>query len=514
VHCPLCLGESASAAKAALDRAAQSAGLYLAQWPGAQQGLRDRSEVLEAQGEFAAAVDLRERILATAPKDPVLRWELAHAQLALGASFAPKSRYKAREWLRKGADTCEALSKEDPANIQYQRDRAVALGTISRIDLNLSQLTGAVASASESVSILEQLTASDRRNASFRLDLRAAHVSLSNAFYQSGQAADALRNATLAVSIQEEEAARNPDNPDFPRQAAANYRNAGNIRSLLKDFQGAVEQYRKAEAVDRKLLARYPTRFEFSEALRADLDSIAATYLAFGDTPSALRAYTDAFEIARSAVSVESTEESLASVAKAHEGLANGLGAMSRWDEAIAEERAAVAIRERQAAAGRDGDSLRRALARSDEALSRLYENRGDYKTAVAASGKARPFLEAAYVRLADDESRTELLNLLSCLRTQYLGNRGLRQRHRGRETDCDDHGGYRHHRAHKVASGIGRSIAAFRAPRGKSGGISQGGQRNGRASHRKAIVIALPQRPGLNLLVCRLRLHGSAAGG
>jgi len=40
----------------------------------------------------------------------------------------------------------------------------------------------------------------------------------------------------------------------------------------------------------------------------------------------------------------------------------------------------------------------------------------------VAASGRARRFLEAGYVRLADDESRTELLNLLSCLRTQYLG--------------------------------------------------------------------------------------------
>ena len=416
------LAESASAGKAALDRAARSAERYSAQWPAALQGLRDRSEVLEAQGEFAAAVDLRQRILAAGPKDPVLRWELAHAQLALGTSLASRNRLKALQWLTRGADTCADLTRQDPANIQYPRDRAVALGTMSHIELNLSRLTDAVASARESVSILEQLTASDRRNASFRLDLSAARVALSNAYYYSGQAPEALQNAAMAVAIQEEEAASNPDNPDFPRQAAANYRNGGNIKSLLRDFPGAVEQYRKAEAVDRKLRARYPGRFEFSEALRADLDSIAVIYLALGDAPSALRAYRDAFQIARLAASAQPSDESLTGLAAAHEGLANGLGTMARWEEAIAEQKAAVAIREQQAAGKTGSRTLARALARADEGLSKLYESRGDYRTALLVSEKPRRALEADYARLGDDESRTELLDLLSCLRTQYAG--------------------------------------------------------------------------------------------
>ena len=320
------------------------------------------------------------------------------------------------------ADTCAELSKQDAANIQYPRDRAVALGTMSRIDLNLSRLTDAVASARESVSILEQLTSSDRRNASFRLDLSAARVALSNAYYYSGQASEALQNAALAVAIQEEEAVSNPDNPDFPRQTAANYRSAGNIKSLLKDFPGAVEQYRKAETVDRKLRARYPERFEFCDALRADLDSIAAIYLALGDTPSALRAYRDSLLIARSAASAQPTDESLAGLATAQEGLANGLGAMARWDEAIAEQQAAVAIREKQSAGKTDDRSLQRALARADEGLGKLYESRGDYRAALLISEKPRHLFEAGYDQLGDDETRTELLNLLSCQRTQYAG--------------------------------------------------------------------------------------------
>ena len=416
------LDESAASAKAALERAADSAEIFIKQWPADLQGLRDRSEVLEAKGEFGAAVDLRQRILAAGPNDPVLRWELAHAELALGSSLASKRRGTALEWLQKGASACEALNKEDPANIQYQRDRAVALGTMTRIFLNLSRLTEAVSSARESVSILEQLTASDRRNASFRLDLSAARVALSNAYYFNGQAAEALENVALAVSIQEDEATRNPDNPDFPRQAAANYRNAGTIKSNLKDFQGAVEEYRKAEAIDRKLLAGYPGRFEFSEALRADLDSEGAIFLAIGDTPPALRAYRDAFQIAKAANAAQPAFESLASLAMAHQGLANALGAMSRWDEAIAEQRAAVAIHERRIAGKPANQDLQRALAVSDEELSKLYEKRGDYQAALAASTKSRPFLEADYASLADDESRTALLNLLSCLRTQYAG--------------------------------------------------------------------------------------------
>jgi len=415
------LDESASSAKIVLERAAKSADIYAEQWPADPQGLRDRCEVLQGKEEFASAVELRQRVLAASPNDPVLRWELAHAQLALGSSLVLTNRGKALQWLQKGAGACEALNKEDPANVRYQRDRAVALGSMTRVLLNLGRLGEAVACARQSVSILEQLTASDSRNASFRLDLSAARVALSNAYYDSGQAAQALENVALAAAVQEEQAARYPDNPDFPRQAAYNYRNAGRFKSYLKDFKSALEQYRKAEAIDRKLVARYPGRFELSEALRGDLDSVGGTFLSLGDTPAALHAYRDAVAVAKAATPAQPTAESLVSLAMAHQGLANGLRAMSRWDEAIAEQRAAVTIWERRVAGKPDNQGLRRALSRSAEELAKLYDGRGDYQTAVATAEKVRPFLEADYAAHPDDESAlTELRNALLCLRIQY----------------------------------------------------------------------------------------------
>ncbi|MFZ0589025.1 MAG: hypothetical protein WAM39_00950 [Bryobacteraceae bacterium] len=106
------LDESESPAKTILDRATKSADIYAVQWPADPQGLRDRSEVLQAEGEFASAVKLRQRILAASPNDSVLRWELAHAQLALGSSLVLKNRLQALHWLQGGADACEALSRE------------------------------------------------------------------------------------------------------------------------------------------------------------------------------------------------------------------------------------------------------------------------------------------------------------------------------------------------------------------------------------------------------------------
>lgn len=189
---------AAASTKSALDRAAQSAETYAARWPGDQQGLRDRAEVLQGKQEFEAAVELRQRILAGSPHDPALGWELALAQIALGTSLARKDRYKALDWLKKDIGACAALHKEDPANIQYQRDRAVALGTSTLILLNLSGLDEALKDARESVSILEELTAADPRNASFRLDLSAARIALADTYYQRGQAAEALANVAMA----------------------------------------------------------------------------------------------------------------------------------------------------------------------------------------------------------------------------------------------------------------------------------------------------------------------------
>ncbi len=413
--------DSALPAKSALERAWQSAEVYGKQWPLDAQGLRDRCEVLQAKRDFASAVELRQRILSGNPNDPVLRWELAHAELELGSALALKNRVLALDWLHTAAYASYALSKEDRSNVRYQRDQAVVLGTMTGVLVNLGRLGQALASAQQSVAILEQLTAADRLNASFRLDLSAARVALSNAYYNNGQTARALENVALAASLQEEQAARYPDNPDFPRQAAFQYRNAGRFKSYSRDLEGALAEYRKAEAIDRKLVTRYGARFEFYQALREDLDAIGDALLGLDNKPSALLAYRDALAVAQAATSSGLAPESLGGLAAAHQSLSKGLRSLLLWDEAIVEARAAVDVWERRVASMPANQSLQRARSRALEELARLYDDRGDYRSAVSTAEKARPYLEGDYADHPDDESaRTELRNALLCLRVEY----------------------------------------------------------------------------------------------
>ena len=413
--------ETHAARNAGNVRAARSAEDYTAQWPADPQGMRDQAEILQAKAEYPAAVELREQILAGNPKDPVLRGELAQAQLALGSFLVGNNNQQALEALQKAIDLCEALSKEEPANVQYQRDRAVAISRMSQSLWILGRLDEAVTRAGQSVSILEQLTGSDRRNASFRLDLSAARLALGTAQHEKGQIAEAGENIAAAAAIQEEQAARFPDNPDFPRQAANYYETVGNYKTAIKDFKAAMVAYRKAEGLNRKLVARYPQRREFAAALRSSMQYIGDTFISLGDSTSALDAYRDALRIVEAAEPAQPTEASIRTLGLAHRGLATGLAAMRRWDETIAEEREYIASVERIVAMNPADRDYKRSLSYAYRQLSLYYDGKGSTKSAIDASEKALPFLEADYAAHRDDStSAYALSSALFYLRNQY----------------------------------------------------------------------------------------------
>ena len=111
------------------------------------------------------------------------------------------------------------------------------------------------------------------------MDLSFARDVLAGAQFNNGHIAEAIQSMSMAVAIQEEQAARFPDNPDFPKQAAVYYRELALYRN---DDPAKMGEYRKAEALDRKLAVRYPGRFEFSDALRLDVRGIAEDVRASG----------------------------------------------------------------------------------------------------------------------------------------------------------------------------------------------------------------------------------------
>ena len=181
---------------------------------------------------------------------------------------------EALDWLRKACDIFQALSREEPGNAQYQRDVAVTFTNMVIRLRALNRYDEAEALARQSVSILDRLTAADRRNGNFAGVLSDARKWLAAVLVDKGQTAEAIESLSEAVAIREKEAERSPDSPELLRRVAEVYRQLAFYKNKQADMPGSLDVYRKAEAIDRKLVGHYPGKFEFLNALRLDVQGI------------------------------------------------------------------------------------------------------------------------------------------------------------------------------------------------------------------------------------------------
>ena len=403
-----------------LALATKSAEIFAATWPGDPLAMRDRAETLEAQDKAAESIPLRQRVLAANPNDPILRWELADAQLKLGVSLTGKNTQQALEWLRKAAETFDALHKEEPSNVQYETSRAHAFRNTARALVRIDRFDEAENSARQSVALFEQLAASDRRSANAQTMLGISYYDLTMVLGSQGRYAGAIQSISKALEIQEEQAAKNPDNMFFVRQTAEYHRVLARHKTHLKDMKGALEEYRLAEAMDRKVSARFPRNLEYAESMRSDLHNIADTLVSLGDAPQAVEYYRKALAIAKT---WPLTNDTLSSLSSAHRGLSDGLRAMARWDEAIAEQRMVVALESRIAALRLQDQMRHRRLGIAYRDLGTLFEGRGNYNSAVRITETALLFLEADYAAHRDNTTTgIQLWNALVYLRNFYVG--------------------------------------------------------------------------------------------
>ena len=94
---------------------------------------------------------------------------------------------------------------------------------------------------------------------------------------------------------------------------------------------------------------------------------------------------------------------------------------MTRFDEAVAEHRKAIAAYERRAALDPASVENRRSVALGYRDLARLHSQRGDFKSSSAVYEKTLPFLEADYAAHSDDVTTADVLrSVLLALRNQY----------------------------------------------------------------------------------------------
>ncbi len=448
------LQDSDAEQKAGFARALQSARKLAADEPANPQAEEDLADVYSASGDYRRAVEIWERVVAAGPKAASRRWKLYSAESNLGEALSSftgpspqsnlgwelthKDDQEALDILGKALAGLEALNREEPANAQYQRDRAV---TLQRIGLELvwfNRFGEAVGRERQAVAIQTQLAAADPRNAGFRLDLSMMQSGLAFTLYLAGQNAEAIDYMQRALTVQEQQAAEHPENPDFRFQAAVFHYQIGEFAAIgLKDNAGGLKHQRTAESLYRELVRQYPDKRPFVRALAGQLTAVGDTAMAAGDKPAAMEAYREALLDAEGLCAIKDpTDEEWTVRAEAHAGLGRGSDAMGHVDEAIAENRSAIADYQRVIARNPKSVSVQRKLSKSWTDLSGLYGGRSDWKAAVDASLHALPLVEAEYAAAPGDLLATRYLwDVLFRLRNWYtsLGeyDRGIEAAHR-----------------------------------------------------------------------------------
>src|SRR5215469_10901021 len=373
-------------------------------------------------GEVLRAVSIRERMLAAHPDSRQARWELLRSQIVVGEYFLFDENTRALDWSRKALAGIETMLREEPANLQYQRDQARDLVDIGWGSLMLGRVDEALANVRQGIAIQERVAALDPHNASFRWELSDYEWALSRTLGQKGDAAGMLESLNKTLALQQEQAAQQPGNTDLQLWGGRTQGAVARNLSRRGERKGALAHQREAESIYRKLVQQYPQEKKFVRALAKQLGSVGVAMAADGGENEATAVYREGVALSEPlCIAKGANAEDCLSAAGAHSNLSAGYEALGRSEEAIAERRAAVEAYERSTALDPKSWNSRRELSAAYCELARLYEARSDWKLALEMALKAMPFLEADYrAKPGGTDTTTNLWNGLYYLWGEY----------------------------------------------------------------------------------------------
>ena len=418
--------DSEKAKKVDYAKAQKTAESLLAEDPSDLRAQSDLAQALIADNpeESRRALGILEHVATGSPHSASASWELARGQIAFGKALTANDEDGALNSFTKGLETLNGLIRDDPANVQYRRDRAEALSLSGQTLVNLGRFSEAVEREHQAVAIQEQLSAEDPRNAAYQRDLVLYRVQVAAALYLlTGNSAEVIESMDKTFKAFEEQAAEQPNNPDFRIGLASIHVDIGRWMDAFQTSAAALPHFRMAESVYRGLVREHPEEKKFMRLLANQLPSLASVVGKTGDKSGALALNRESLTLWESLCAVkEPADEDIAGLADAHAALAAAYDGLSRTSDAFGEDRAAIASYERTLDRTPGSILVRRRLAKTYSHLSRLYERQVEWKSALAPSLKAVAILETDYSTHPGEPAFTvPLFTSLSYLSNQYI---------------------------------------------------------------------------------------------
>ncbi len=423
------LEESEEAQSQGFAQARQMAERQAAKNPGSVQAKSDLAEALLAEtdtysycdchgsaddvrrtADVRRAIGIRQEIVAKGTKTARARWELARAQMDLGSILMQGRDPRALTWFEDALKELNDLVREEPANVQYQRDRAQALGRSANSLGDNGRDEESVQRAREAVAVQQQLAGADPGNTAFRRDLIWDRIWLAQILRTAGSTSpEVLENFDRALAEAKSLAAAQPGNPDVQRQVASGLYMTGNyLSNSVGQRQAGVKDYREAETIYRALIRAHPGEKRYQRDLAGLLPELGRVVAVDAGGSAALTPQQESIAIwEKLCAAADAVVEDIRGLANARAAQADAFDSLSRKEDAIAQYLAAVSLYERALSRNPSSIVTQRSLAATYSGLSLVYESRSNFRTAVDTSLKALTLAEADYAAHPETDGAT-----------------------------------------------------------------------------------------------------------
>ena len=246
-----------------------------------------------AEADFAEAIGIIEALFKEEPNNANYRLEIAGTSLRIGHQFTARGNPAgAIPYLERASRTMQPLADSDPKNTLYRRDLSVVESHFVAALRALGRPKEALPHARKSLELAQNLLVINPQSAEAQSDVAISRRRIAEIFFELGDTGNALREASGSVaSLQKLSAGGDAYMSDF---LALSLAALGTIQGR-SDPGTAIETYRKAAALQSKLIAADPSNV----VLRSDL---AKSKMRLGDLYNRVGSAAEALTVCRDAI--------------------------------------------------------------------------------------------------------------------------------------------------------------------------------------------------------------------
>ncbi len=264
-------------------------------------------DITGARESFTKALTIREALVAVNSDDIQARRDLARSHQKIGRLQHMEDASSGVDHLQKALALYLDLTREQPANEEFQLELASARNRLGQVLSNHSNFAGALEQHRAAFASCEMLAASNPRDPKYLRELWASQDLIGYALSLQNDTPGALEANRKTLALGEALVAADPINADYQRCLMLSYQHGGNYR-IRTDKRGALEQFRKAAALQEQILASDPANALIRKDLGGAHKRIAEQLVNLEDYGQALPHFRRAVEIFQKVVADAPTD--------------------------------------------------------------------------------------------------------------------------------------------------------------------------------------------------------------